>query len=145
MDWYPAANTIMFWGPYARPYASLMPYDFHKMIWSEDNPDAYFPRPRGVVAQSGRQELAVVNDRYLQDISYCRLKNLTFGYTLPQKVSKKINVDGLRVYFSGENLHYWAPGLHTDYIDPEMAKTNSNTMRIYPWQKTFVFGVDLTF
>ena len=145
MDWYPAANTIMFWGPYARPYATLMPYDFHKMIWSETNPDAYFPRPRGVIAQSGNQCLAVINDRYLQDISYCRLKNLTIGYTLPQRWTDKADIDGVRLYFSGENLHYWAPGLHTDYIDPEMAKTNSNTMRIYPWQKTFVFGVDLTF
>jgi TonB-linked SusC/RagA family outer membrane protein len=145
MDWYPAANTIMFWGPYARPYATLMPYDFHKMIWSEDNPDAYFPRPRGVIAQSGNQCLAVINDRYLQDISYCRLKNLTIGYSLPKRWTDKADIDGVRFYFSGENLHYWAPGMHTDYIDPEMAKTNSNTMRIYPWQKTFVFGVDLTF
>ena len=48
--WYPKANTIAFWGPYARPYASWIPKDFHKMYWSEENPDAYFPRPRGYVA-----------------------------------------------------------------------------------------------
>ena len=53
-------------------------------------------------------------------------------------------MDAVRVYFSGENLHYWAPGLHSDYIDPEMAMTNGN-LRIYPWQKTFMFGVDITF
>jgi hypothetical protein len=98
-----------------------------------------------VIAQSGNQCLAVINDRYLQDISYCRLKNLTIGYSLPKRWTDKADIDGVRFYFSGENLHYWAPGMHTDYIDPEMAKTNSNTMRIYPWQKTFVFGVDLTF
>ena len=39
----PKANTIAFWGPYARPYASWIPKDFHKMYWSEENPDAYFP------------------------------------------------------------------------------------------------------
>lgn len=44
--WYPKANTIAFWGPYARPYASWIPKDFHKMYWSEENPDAYFPSAR---------------------------------------------------------------------------------------------------
>ena len=145
MDWYPTANTILFWGPYARPYATLMPKDFHTMIWSEDNPDAYYPRPRGFTALNANRQLTVINDRYLQDISYCRLKNLTIGYTLPKKWMDKINIDDIRVYFSGENLHYWAPGFHSDYIDPEMAQTNSNTMRIYPWQKSFIVGIDLTF
>lgn len=145
MDWYPAANTLLFWGPYARPYATLMPKDFHTMIWSEDNPDAYYPRPRGYTALNANRQLTVNNDRYLQDISYCRLKNLTVGYSLPKKWMDKVNIDGIRIYFSGENLHYWAPGFHSDYIDPEMAQTNASTMRIYPWQKSFIFGVDLTF
>ena len=51
----------------------------------------------------------------------------------------------VRFSFSGENLAYWSPfKKHTKYIDPEMAKTNS-TNRIYPWQKSFMFGIDLTF
>ena len=145
MDWYPVSNTIMFWGPYARPYATLMPYDFHTMIWSEKNPDAYYPRPRGYSANTGNAQLNVANTRYLQDISYCRLKNLTVGYTLPKKWTDKIKIGDVRFYFSGENLHYWAPGFHSDYIDPEMAQYGGETMRIYPWQKTFMFGIDLSF
>ena len=143
MDWYPQANTLLFWGPYARPYATLMPKDFHKMIWSEDNKDAYYPRPRGYAALGSNRELTVNNDRYLQNIAYCRLKNLTVGYTLPQKWTKKAGIEALRFYFTGENLAYWS-GIKSDYIDPEMAQTNSQ-MRIYPWQKSFMFGVDLTF
>lgn len=143
MDWYPQANTLLFWGPYARPYATLMPKDFHTMFWSEDNPDAYFPRPRGYAALGANRQLSVANDRYLQNIAYCRLKNVTFGYTLPQKITKKAGIDNLRIYFSGENLCYFS-GIKTDYIDPEMAQTNSQ-MRIYPWQKTFMFGLDITF
>ena len=85
------------------------------------------------------------SDRYLQDISYCRLKNLTFGYTLPKFITDKIGMGPVRFSFSGENLAYWSPfKKHTKYIDPEMAKTNS-TNRIYPWQKSFMFGIDLTF
>ena len=145
MDYYPVSNTIMFWGPFARPYATLMPKDFHTMIWSENNKDAYFPRARGYEANNSNNPLNVTNDRYLQDISYCRLKNLTLGYTLPKKWTNKINIGDVRFYFSGENLHYWAPGFHSDYIDPEMAQTGASTMRIYPWQKSFIFGVDLSF
>ena len=142
--WYPKANTIAFWGPYARPYASWIPKDFHKMYWSEENPDAYFPRPRGYVALSGtNRELTAVNDRYMQNIRYCRLKNLTIGYTLPKKWTRKVLIDNLRVYFTGENLATWSP-IRSDYIDPEMAAMNDE-MRTYPWQKTYMFGVDVTF
>lgn len=143
MDWYPQTNTLLFWGPYARPYATLIPKDFHKMFWSEDNKDAYYPRPRGYAALGSNRELTVNNDRYLQNIAYCRLKNLTVGYTLPQNWTKKAGIESLRLYFTGENLAYWS-GLKTDYIDPEMAQTNSQ-MRIYPWQKSIMFGVDVTF
>ena len=72
-----------------------------------------------------------------------RLKNLTFGYTLPEKLTKKVSISKLRVYFSGENLFYIAPGLHGKYVDPEMAMTGGN-LRLYPWQKTFTFGIDIT-
>lgn len=145
VGWAPAANNVLFYGPYARPYATLIPKDFHKKIWSEDNPDSYLPRPRGYVGLGSNRELTVPSDRYLQDISYCRLKNLTFGYTLPKFITDKIGMGPVRFSFSGENLAYWSPfKKHTKYIDPEMAKTNS-TNRIYPWQKSFMFGIDLTF
>ncbi len=144
MDWYPQYEVRQFWSLYARPFATFIPRDFQNMYWSEENPNAYFPRPRGYVAGvNASRELSATNDRYLQNIGYLRLKNLTFGYTLPEKLTRKIGIDRLRFYFSGENLFYWAPGLHSKYIDPEMAQTNGN-LRIYPWQKTIMFGVDIT-
>lgn len=143
MDWYPQGNTLLFWGPYARPYATLIPKDFHKKIWSEDNPDAWFPRPRGYAALGSNRSLTVNNDRYLQNIGYCRVKNLTLGYTLPEKLTSKAGMEEVRIYFSGENLFCFS-GIKTDYIDPEMAQTNSQ-MRIYPWQRSIMFGIDLTF
>lgn len=144
MDWYPPANCIAFWGPYARPYASLIPKDFHTMYWTEENPDAYFPRPRGYIALSGtNRALTAVNDRYLQNIGYCRLKNFTIGYSLPQRWMKKIKSDGIRIYFTGENLFYLS-GIKSDYIDPELAMTGGE-LRVYPWQRTFIFGIDINF
>ena len=143
MDWYPGADARAFWGPYARPYMTFIPKDFLNDCWSEENPNAYYPRPRGYIAMNANRPLGVVNDRYLQNIGYLRLKNLTFGYTLPQKITRKASIDKLRIYFSGENLFYLAPGLHGKYVDPEMAMTGGN-LRLYPWQKSFVFGIDIT-
>ena len=143
-DWYPSAEASNFWSVYNRPYNTLIPKNFLDDCWSEDNPDAYFPRQRGYVALSSSRELGAVNDRYLQNIAYCRLKNLTFGYTIPQKVLDKIKMKQIRVYFTGENLAYICPGLHSKYIDPEMASAGGQ-LRIYPWQKTFMFGIDLSF
>ena len=144
MDWYPQYEVRQFWSLYARPFATFIPRDFQNMYWTEENPDAYFPRPRGYVAGVGTgRELTETNDRYLQNIGYLRLKNLTVGYTLPDKITRKAGISQLRFYFTGENLFYFAPGLHSKYIDPEMAQTNGN-LRIYPWQKTLMFGIDIT-
>ena len=144
MDWYPQYEVRQFWSLYARPFCTFIPKDFQTMYWTEENPNAYFPRPRGYVAGVGRgRELTEPNDRYLQNIGYLRLKNLTVGYTVPEKISRKAGIKQLRIYFTGENLFYWCPGLHSKYIDPEMAQTNGN-LRIYPWQKTIMFGLDIT-
>ena len=145
-DWYPGSEAYSFWGPYARPYSTFIPRDFLADCWSEDNPNAYFPRPRGYSAGGSnvdKRPLGAVNDRYLQNIGYVRLKNLTFGYTLPEKWTKKVSISKLRIYFTGENLFYLAPGLHGKYVDPEMAMTGGD-LKLYPWQKSFLFGIDLT-
>lgn len=150
MHWYPTGDARFFWGPYARPWVTYVQKDFQEMYWSEENPNAYFPRPRGYIAHSSDDSkgqgraLSTPNDRYLQNLGYCRLKNLTFGYSLPKKWMDKVDMDGVRFYFSGENLAYIAPGFHTKYMDPEQAK-NGDKSHIYPWQKTFMFGVDITF
>ena len=53
--------------------------------------------------------LSFVNDRYLQNLRYLRFKNLTVGYSLPQKWIRKAYLEKVRVYFTGENLCYWSP------------------------------------
>ena len=93
-DWYPSSDARYFWGLYARPFSSWIQKDFLAQCWSEENPDAYFPRPRAYIAfdSSGKRALAAKNDRYLQNLGYCRLKNLTVGYTLHQKWTKKVEI-----------------------------------------------------
>ena len=146
--WYPNDESMAFWGPYSRPYCSFIADDFLDHVWAEDNPDAYFPRPRAYAAFTSGAPLYNVNDRYLQNLRYLRFKNLTVGYTVPQVATRKIGVEKVRVYFSGENLCYWSPlKEHSRYIDPEAAfdRDGRYNNAFYPWQKTMMFGVDITF
>lgn len=138
---YPGTNNMMFWGPYARAYSSFIPEDFESKIWTTDNQQAYFPRAVAQLASS--EAMHYINDRYLQNLAYCRLKNLTIGYSLPSVWTKKIKLDGVRFYFSGENLFTFT-ALESDYLDPEQMTRDLNG-RVYPYSKSFSFGIDVTF
>lgn len=142
-DFYPGTDMIKFWGPFCRPYASFFPKDFGDDLWSEENKDAYFPQARAYVALDSNCELSSVNDRYLQNIGYVRLKNLVIGYTLPASLTRKICIERLRLYTSGENLFYLSP-FRTKYIDPEEASFSS-TGKVYPLSKVLSVGVNVTF
>ncbi|ATL47786.1 SusC/RagA family TonB-linked outer membrane protein [Chitinophaga caeni] len=143
MNWYPGNNADRFWGPYSRPYFSFIPKDFEKDIYSETNKNAYFPNLLAYVALNANNELRATNNRYLQNLAYLRLKNLTIGYTLPKSLLDRYKIQRLRIFASGENLWTWTK-LRTDYIDPEQAMSN-NDGRVYPFSKTFSFGLDVSF
>lgn len=146
MDWYPGHENMRFWGPYCRPYASFVPKGFMDDVWSEDNPDAYFPRPRGYAAlNASGGSLYYTNSRYLQNLAYLRLKNLSVGYTIPVKRLSRTGISDARICLSGENLLTWS-AVHGNYIDPEQISAdgdrNGNT---YPWYRVFSLGITLTF
>jgi hypothetical protein len=97
-----------------------------------------------------------LNDYYLTNVGYLRLKNLTIGYSIPQSLLRKISVKQLRVYFSGENILTWRFGNLTKYVDPEQAGSGTNfsdpatavnrtDLQDYPIGKTFSFGINLQF
>lgn len=147
--YYFEGTSFAFWGPFSQPMTTYLPKDFLSQCWDYNNTDAYFPRAVAYLAYNSKGQLARTNTRYLQNIRYLRWKNLTLGYTLPKKVIQKIGLDKVRVYFTGENLHYWSPlKAHSIYIDPEAAnvsRSGSSSRAFYPWQKTYMFGVDITF
>jgi hypothetical protein len=143
MDWYPGNNADRFWGPYSRPYYSFIPKDFASQIWSPENPNAYFPSLMAYVALNANNELRATNNKYLQDLAYLRLKNLTLGYMLPPSLTKRVKINSFRMFVSAENMFTWTK-LKTDYIDPEQAMADVNG-RVYPFSKTFSFGFDITF
>ena len=68
----------------------------------EANYNAFYPR----AASLGRERIFNMtdNDRYMLNMAYLRLKNVTLGYTLPQKLTRKAFIDKLRFYVSLENF-----------------------------------------
>lgn len=141
-DWYPNTEATTFWGPYSRPYQGFMPVGFMDNVWSETNPDAYFPLYRAYEALGSANSLGPANDRYLQNIGYIRLKSVSVGYTLP--CWKKV-FSQMRIYFAAENPWYWSPlQKYCKTIDPESAAAISQGIT-YGFSKSFTFGISATF
>lgn len=152
-DWYPTGE--LYWGTYQRPYLSFIRKDLIDNAWRPDKPENTYPQIyRGYSSLQGRRSLYEVNDYYLTNLGYLRVKNMTVGYTLPQKWTTKAKIQRLRVFFSGENMFTWSFGKLTKYIDPEQAgaavsysapgdATDRGDQRVYPMGKTYSFGVML--
>jgi len=85
----------------------------------------------------GSSQSELTNTQWLYKGDFLKLKNLTFGYTIPENLLQKIGTQNIRVYFSGENLLTFTsyPG-----IDPEMRSTIG-----YLTYRQFSFGVNVTF
>ncbi|WP_255491487.1 TonB-dependent receptor [Dysgonomonas sp. ZJ279] len=152
-DWYPGPEAGLFWGQYNRPYND-MPKSQLGNIWTEDNPDAYFPRYRGYIAQNGSGTLRQPQTKYLQSVAYLRLKNIQIGYNLPQKFISRIKMQNARIYLTGENLWCWSPLYkHTDNMDVssidgsdrDLTSGTSGNGWNYPLLKSVTFGLSLTF
>lgn len=154
-DWYPAGESGFFWGQYNRTYGYSLPWQ-NEERWTPENLDAYWPKLRGSLAASGRGTLRAANDRYLQDARYCRLKNLTIDYSLPQRITQKMKLERVKFYVSGENLFFWSPlKKHAKNYDPEQITAGDSDYGAvagtdgqgygYPQTKSISFGVNLSF
>lgn len=106
--------------------------------WTESNPNAQFPRltTASQLAKWNYQN----NDFMVQNNRYIRLKSLIIGYTLPQIWTRKVKMEKVRVYFSGNDL--WEKTSIRDGFDPEMG-AGSNTSG-YPFARTWSFGLNVT-
>jgi len=153
-DWYPSPEADAFWGQYNRPYNALLKSQLGK-IWTEDNPNAYFPRYRGYVALSGDRELSVPQTRYLQNAAYLRLKNIQVGYNLPQSLVSRAKMSNASLYISGENLWVTSPmfKITKHNFDPESINGSDRVLtgggngdaQNYPILKSISLGLNITF
>ena len=71
--------------------------------WTPENMSQEYPR-----YYYDDQYTAGYSDRFLTKASYLNLQNLNFGYTFPAQWTKKLSMEGLRIYLSCENVFYWS-------------------------------------
>ncbi len=110
--------------------------------WSEDNPDGTEPRAVWFDLPNN----ARTSDRFVEDGSYVRLKNLVLGYAVPRDVAGRFGMAELRLYVQGQNLVTW-----TDYsgFDPEVNfagdanVTRGTDFYTLPQARTLSFGVNI--
>ncbi|GAB3265757.1 TonB-dependent receptor [Larkinella harenae] len=108
--------------------------------WTAENanPQAQYPRPSSVNP--------LVSDRFFEDASYLRLRNIQVGYNLPVGTLNWLRE--ARVYVSGQNLLTWTK--YSGY-DPEVSSTGGSDLRkgvdvgAYPSAKTVTMGIKLGF
>ncbi len=97
--------------------------------------------PRFVQNQPNILGSGTGSSRFVHSTDHLRLKNLTFGYTLPHKLTDKILLQNVRTYFSGSNLLTWAKWKQYDPEVPINGEVNCEA----PALRTFSFGVEVTF
>ena len=119
--------------------------------WTPSNKNTDIPRNGFYYSQYG----GYVNDHFIEDASFLRLKNLTLGYTIP---FKKI-VSSCRVYFSAENLFTitgysgWDPEVDTKANEAAQSGGSQQTanagagmdFNAYPAMRTYTVGLNITF
>ncbi|MCD2422457.1 TonB-dependent receptor [Niabella pedocola] len=109
--------------------------------WSENNRDlhAFWPRlSEYLIANNGQPSKNIISTYWLRDGSFVRLKSGEFGYTLPERLTRKAHIQRLRLYLNGTNLWVWSK---FKMWDPEMAGNGLG----YPVQRVVNFGLNVTF
>lgn len=134
-------GSYFFWGAYNDVWWSMGTTE-HEDYFRDDpdhylglNLDSYYPRPLW-----GTTKNLQTQTRYLQNAAYMRIKNVQLGYTIPQSVTRRIGIDRLRIFFSGENLATFTK--MSRLFDPETIGTSMGNS--YPLSRTWSFGLSVT-
>ena len=138
-------QNIMRSGYMAYPFRALFTNQnptFLGNTWTEENPDAMYPRltvnPTRAGWNYGNNDFMVQNSRYI------RLKTLIVGYSLPQSLIERLKLSKVRFYFSGNDL--WEASSIKDGFDPESGENATDGDNAgYPFGRTWSFGLNIGF
>jgi hypothetical protein len=95
-----------------------MPQAIAGDFWREDRTDAFYPAPYDQAGSSTTLNMQV-QSRYLLNMAYLRIKNITLGYNLPSALLKKVSINKIRIYTSLENF-FTFDNLRGLPVDPEV-------------------------
>ena len=107
--------------------------------WTEDNKDAKYPQ----YIYGDPNNSTSTSSRFLYSGNYLRIGNLTLGYTIPSKWTKKAFIQKLRAYVSVDNLYTFTASDFVGY-SPETYASGVIAWQ-YPATRTFIGGIQVTF
>ena len=105
--------------------------------WTPDNTGSNIPK----FVYNDTYSNATSN-RFLTDASYLNIQNITIGYTLPKKFTRKFLVENLRIYLACDNVWYWSK---RQGMDPRQSLNGIVNPYYYAPIRTFSGGVTVTF
>ncbi|GHS91690.1 SusC/RagA family TonB-linked outer membrane protein [Bacteroidia bacterium] len=108
--------------------------------WSIDNRNAAYPI---LLPEANAGDNFQKSDKWVRSGAYGRLKTVEIGYTLPAALTKKWQIDNIRLFFNGQNL-LTISDFYKGY-DPEVEYAGSLGGEFYPVMRTFTFGLDIKF
>jgi len=104
--------------------------------WTETNTDSDIP-----IFYKGDQ--STFSSQYLYDNTFFRLRNVTVGYTLPRRLTSKIDISALRVYVQADNILTTGEAAARG-TDPEQS-VDGITANRFPTTKSWTVGLQVTF
>ncbi|OGX91936.1 SusC/RagA family TonB-linked outer membrane protein [Hymenobacter coccineus] len=112
--------------------------------WTPTNTNTDIPRPVRNDPNGNNR----FSDRFVEDGSYVRLKNVTLAYNVPVTLSQRAAIKSLRVYATGQNLITWTNYLGYDpevSADPFSSTGLGRDFGVYPQSRTYTVGLNATF
>jgi len=106
--------------------------------WKNPGDTGVNPKP---VWQHTSNSYSASSTRWMQRGDYTRIKDVTLSYTLPKKISDKLQLSNLKLYVSGINLYTFHK---VDWFDPERG-VDGMGWGIYPMTKSFIGGIEVSF
>ena len=126
-------------------FSNQFQYYYENRWHPTNNPNGFLARPD--YTQSSERLRANVSSAFIEDGSFFRVRNITLGYSIPGNVLEKINLSRLRLYVTAKN-----PIISTSFkgFNPQQRDNNnplspSDTQGVYPLNKSFVIGLNVSF
>ncbi|WP_295771698.1 TonB-dependent receptor [uncultured Mucilaginibacter sp.] len=110
--------------------------------WTPTNPNPTWPAMRPGLAPNPNETL---NDYFLQDASYIKLRNIQLAYTFPKKVLNRLKLTNLTLIVSGQNLLTWTKFYGVDPENNIVGGTYNYAATVIPTTKIVNFGLNMSF
>ena len=122
------------------PMTTSVGFALHRDLWdawTPENTSSNIPR-----FYYSDEYTNATSSRFLTDASYLNIQNITVGYTLPQRITRKFLVQSLRVYVVCDNVWYWS---QRKGLDPRQSFSGATNPYYYAPVRTISGGVSITF